>query len=103
MTILEQLRQPALESFCQRWKIRELAVFGSVARGQETQASDVDLLVSFDPESSWTLLDHIRMEDELAALLGRPVDLVSRRAIERSRNPNRREAILRSAETIYVA
>jgi predicted nucleotidyltransferase len=55
---------------------------------------DVDLLVSFAPDAKWGLFEHARMERELAALLGRPVDLVSRRAIESSENALRRSAIL---------
>lgn len=48
-------------------------------------------------------MDLVTMEDELESLLGRDVDLVSRRGIERSANWIRREAILSTAEPIYVA
>jgi len=65
--------------------------------------SDVDLLVVFEPEADWSLFDQVTMEEELAAILGRKVDLVSRRAVERSPNWIRRKAILESAETIHVA
>ena len=43
------------------------------------------------------------MEDELEGILGRPVDVVSRRGIERSRNASRRRAILESAQVVHVA
>ena len=92
-----------LASFCQRWRIAELALFGSALREDFDAKSDVDLLVTFTPDADWSLLDHIRMQGELAELLGRPVDLVSRRAIERSQNPIRKRAILRSARTVYAA
>ena len=65
--------------------------------------SDTDLLASFEPDAPWCVLDHVRMEDELAELLGRQVDLVSRRAVERSKNWIRRRAILSTARTIYAA
>ncbi len=93
----------ALADFCRRWKIRELALFGSVLSNAFGPASDVDVLVTFLPEAEWSLLDHIRMEQELSALLGRQVDLVSKRAIERSENWLRRRAILESAEVVYAA
>ena len=92
-----------LAEFCRRWKVAELALFGSTLRSDFTPLSDVDLLVTFEPEADWSLLDHVAMEDELSAMLGRKVDLVSRRAIERSANWIRRKAILETAEPLYVA
>jgi uncharacterized protein len=92
-----------LADFCRRWKVAELALFGSALRNDFTPASDVDMLVTFEPEAEWSLLDHVAMEDELSALVGRKVDLVSRRAIERSTNWIRRKAILGTAEPLYVA
>jgi predicted nucleotidyltransferase len=89
--------------FCQRWCIRELAVFGSTLGDDFGPDSDVDLLVTFAPEADWSLLDHVRMQLEMSALLGRPVDLVSRRAIERSPNAIRRAEILTTARTVYAA
>jgi len=93
----------ALNDFCLRWKIRELALFGSVLSNAFGPASDVDVMVTFLPEAEWSLLDHIRMEEELTALLGRQVDLVSKKAVERSENWLRRRAILESAEVVYAA
>jgi predicted nucleotidyltransferase len=90
-------------AFCQRWKITELAFFGSVLREDFRPDSDVDVLVSFAPEAAWSLFDHVAMEEELGALLGRKVDLISRRAIERSSNWIRRQAILNHAEPYYAA
>jgi predicted nucleotidyltransferase len=89
--------------FCRRWRIIELALFGSVLRDDFQPDSDVDVLVTFAPNASWSLLDHIQMEQELSAILGRGVDLVSKRAVERSANWIRRQAILGSAEVVYVA
>jgi predicted nucleotidyltransferase len=89
--------------FCRRWDIREFALFGSVVRPDFRDDSDVDVLVSFGPNAHWTLLDCVRMERELGAIFGRPVDLVTRRAIEQSANPIRRRHILESAEPVDVA
>ncbi len=89
--------------FCERWKINEFALFGSVLEERFGAASDVDVLVSFAPGAEWDLVDAARMEEELAGLFGRRVDLVTRRSIESSANPIRRHAILNSAVTIYVS
>ena len=92
-----------LRAFCVRWGVAELALFGSVLRDDFRPDSDVDVRVRFQPDARPTLFDLVRMEDELQQLIGRPVDLVSRRAIESSRNYLRRKAILGSAKVIYAA
>jgi predicted nucleotidyltransferase len=97
------LERSEVAAFCRRWKVRELAVFGSALREDFGPDSDVDLLVTFEPDANWGLLEQTTMESELAALLGRKVDLVSRRAVEQSTNWIRRQAILDSAETVHVA
>jgi len=97
------LDQEKIAEFCQRWKIIEFALFGSVLRDDFRPASDVDVLATFASDADWSLFDHVDMQEELSDLLGRKVDLVSRRAIERSDNWIRRKAILNTAEQIYVA
>lgn len=92
-----------LSAYCRRWAIRELAVFGSALRADFKPASDIDVLVTFAPDAAWSLLDCVQMQNELSELLGRPVDLVSHRAIESSPNPIRRHAILSTAEIVYAA
>jgi uncharacterized protein len=92
-----------LDEFCRRWKITELRMFGSALREDFRPDSDLDLLVDFAPDSEWTLLDHVAMEEELSGVLGRKVDLVSRRSIERSSNWIRRKAILETAEPYFVS
>jgi predicted nucleotidyltransferase len=89
--------------FCQHWKITEFSLFGSVLRDDFGPVSDVDVLVTFADDAQWSLLDHVDMQDELKEILGRNVDLVSRRGIERSRNKLRRKEILESAEVYHAA
>jgi len=91
-----------LDEFCRRWKIAGLRVFGSALRDDFRTDSDLDLLVSFAPDADWSLMDHVAMEEELAGIVGRKVDLVSQRAIERSSNWIRRKAILESAEPYFA-
>ena len=92
-----------LVDLCRRWKVTELALFGSVLRGDYGPDSDIDVLVSFAPDAHWSLFDLVRMQEELRALWGREVDLLERQAIEQSENYIRRKQILRSAEVIYAA
>jgi uncharacterized protein len=93
----------ALEAFCGRWDVAELSLFGSVLREDFGPTSDVDVLVTFAPDARPTLFDLAEMEEQLSELFGRPVDLVSRRGIESSRNPIRRDAILSSARVVHAA
>lgn len=97
------LPESQLAANCRRWRIRELSAFGSALRDDFGPESDIDFLVTFESGAAWNLLDRVRMQMELSELLGRPVDLVSRRAVEWSPNPIRRAAILRTARTVYAA
>jgi len=97
-----QMPSAELAAFCERWEIAELALFGSVLRDDFGPDSDIDVLVRFRPTATPTLLDLVRMENELSRLLGRKADLVEYAAVEASRNYIRRKAVLQSAETIYA-
>jgi uncharacterized protein len=70
---------------------RNVRVFGSVARGEDDDKSDIDLLVEF--ESGRSLLDHAGLWLELQDLLGCKVDVVNERGIK----PRIRERVLREA------
>ena len=99
-TLTLSLPTDALRQFCRRWKIHEVALFGSVLRTDFRPESDVDVLVTFADDADWGLLAHVQMQQELATLLQRPVDLLSKPAVERSPNWVRREAILNTAQVI---
>ncbi len=91
-----------IADFCRRWQIIELALFGSVIRDDFSQESDIDVLVDFEPGGT-PGIEFVSMTSELSDLLGRPVDVLTRSAVERSLNPIRREMILGSAEVVYAA
>ena len=91
----------ALESFCKKHNIVELSFFGSVLRDDFRDDSDVDVLVTFAPETRHSLFDMVHIQDELSELLGRPAVLVERKAIERSENYIRRRHILENTEQVY--
>lgn len=102
-TIADRLSElvPAdrIADFARRWKITEVSLFGSVLRDDFDADSDVDVLVSFDPAATWSLWDLTTMEDELAAIIGRKVDLVEKEGL---RNPFRRQYILSGRKVIYA-
>ena len=97
------LPRQEIAAFCRRWQITELALFGSALREDFGPESDIDFLVTFAKGTTWSLLDKSRMREELENLLGRGVDLINRRAVERSHNWIRREAILSSARVYYAS
>lgn len=90
-----------IANFCRRWKIQEMAVFGSALRADFDSESDIDIIVTFSDDADWSLLDHIRMQQELQAILGRDVDLLTKRAVENSQNWIRRKEILSTASVIF--
>jgi predicted nucleotidyltransferase len=103
MKLKIEIDNQQIAKFCRHWKIRELALFGSVLRDDFRPDSDVDVLVTFEEDTHWSLFDLVDMEDELKEILGREVDLVERRAVERSENYIRRRHILQFLEPVYVA
>lgn len=92
----------ALATLCRRYHVAKLELFGSRAKGTARPDSDVDLLVTFEPEQTPGLA-FFGMADEFASIFGRPVDLFTRDSVERSPNPYKRASILATAEPLYVA
>ena len=92
-----------IAAFCDRWGVAELALFGSVLRDDFGPESDVDVLVRFKAGRTVGLFAAARMSRELAEIFAREVDLMTRAAIERSRNHIRRKAILEAAQVVYAA
>ncbi|HOF61802.1 MAG TPA: nucleotidyltransferase family protein [Candidatus Latescibacteria bacterium] len=81
----------AILQIARRYGARNLRVFGSVARGEDTEMSDIDILVDFAPDVS--LFDHAALMEELESALGRKVDVVS----EHGLRPRMRERVLKEA------
>jgi predicted nucleotidyltransferase len=98
-TELANITSPQWADLCARWGIRRVEVFGSTSNGQATPDSDIDLLLTI--EGGVTLLDWVELRESLAKLLGRPVDILSRSAVEVDTNASRRQAILQSARLIH--
>jgi len=96
---LVAVEEDKLADLCRRYQVRELAVFGSAARGEMRPDSDVDLLVEFLPEAEIGLLEHAGLMLDLSELLGRRVDLVSKRGLKEMI----RDSIIREARPVYAA
>lgn len=94
-----QIDRERVAEFCRRHQVRRLALFGSVLRDDFRPDSDVDVLVEFAPDAQAGLFELARMEDELAEMLGRRVDL--RTPAELSRYF--RDEVVAGAETQYAA
>jgi uncharacterized protein len=94
-----QIDQTRLTELCRRYRVRELSVFGSAARGEMRPDSDIDLLVEFLPHAKVDLLDHAGLMLDLAQLLGRKVDLVSKNGLK----PLIRASVLAEARLVDAA
>ena len=92
--------EEAVSDLCRRWRIKELSLFGSLARGDAGPASAADVLVTFQPDEHRDPWDMVDLRDELARLFGRSVDVVVEGAI---RNPIRRQSIMRDKRRLYAA
>ncbi|MEI6426848.1 MAG: nucleotidyltransferase domain-containing protein [Pseudanabaena sp. ELA607] len=91
-----------IEAFCQYWQIQELYVFGSILRDDFCDDSDIDFLYSLSSTVSWSFSNLLRAEQDLSAIVGRDVDLVSKKSIDRDRNWLRRQNIFNSMRLVYV-
>lgn len=106
-TTAPKIRVPKakLAAFCQRWEITKLALFGPVVSddGNFGPESAVDVIARFRLEAHHGLFDLDHMEQELARLLGREINLISWRGLEQSGNRFHQERILGSALVVYAA
>ena len=105
MKVEEKLHvsKETIAKFCKKWNITEFAFFGSLLRDDFRPDSDVDVLVTFSPDSDWGIEHLLDMKEELESLFGRAVDLVEKRLVEESRNYIRRKHILSHLEAVYAA
>jgi len=97
----EELRKEGLKEklaeVCRKNDIVFMAVFGSFVKGEQSLKSDIDIAIEFDKNSRKTLLDLVRIEEELTKIFGRKVDL----GIFSSINPYIIEDVKREMRVIY--
>ena len=89
-----------IRAFCGKWKVVEFSLFGSVLRDDFRADSDIDVLLSFEKNSAWSLYDLVDMKDELKTIFGREIDLVEKEAV---RNPYRLRSMMAEQEVLYAA
>lgn len=89
-----------IADFCARRQIVRMEIFGSAARGELRAESDVDIMLTFQPSAPWSLYDIVDMQDELARLFGRAVDIVESGSV---RNPYRARSIEHDLQVVYAA
>lgn len=97
-----QIDREKIAEFCRARGIARLELFGSALRADFRGDSDVDLLCTLRTDAKCGLFEWVALKLALEEILGRTVDLVNRAGIERSRNPYRRNEILKTARPIYV-
>jgi predicted nucleotidyltransferase len=88
-----------LADLCQRFGVTKLALFGSAVRGQMRPDSDIDVMVEFDPAARIGILKFESLAEGLEALVGRKIDLVTKRGLK----PWVRPEVLREARVVYAA
>lgn len=94
-----EIDETALAELCRKYRVRELAVFGSTARGEARPDSDIDMLVEFLPHAKVDLVDYAGLMLDLSKLIGRKVDLVSKKGLK----PVIRASVLKEARLLYAA
>jgi uncharacterized protein len=93
------IADPSIREMCRRYRVKELAVFGSALREDFDVQSDVDLLVEFEPDVEVGFIAFSRLRRELSAHLHRPVDLVPKAGLK----PRIRSSVLSDAKILYAA
>lgn len=88
----------AIKDLCERYRVKELSIFGSALGEDFKTDSDIDLLVEFEPEAQIGFVTLSRMQRELSAILNRPVDLVPKGGLK----PKIREIVISSAKVLYA-
>ena len=88
-----------LAELCRRYHVRELALFGSAAKGGMREDSDIDILVEFSKDAEIGLLEFAGLMLDFSQSFGRKVDLVSKRALR----PLIRDSILQQTLPLYAA
>jgi uncharacterized protein len=95
------LPEVAIAQFCQRWKIQEFYLFGSILWQDFHSDSDIDVMVQFLPDARWGF-EIVDMKQELEEIFNRKVDFLTKKAIEQSENWIRRKEILETTRLVYA-
>ena len=93
---IKRILQEHREELREKYRVKEIGIFGSYVRGEQRRKSDLDVLVEFEPDAGIDLISFVELEDYLSRLLGIKVDLVMKSALK----PRIGERVLR--EVVYI-
>lgn len=101
MTLTSGMSVPVerIAEICRQYQVRELSLFGSAVRGGMGPESDIDVMVEFDADAMVGILRFAALSDDLEAVFGRRVDLVTKLGLK----PWVRPHVLREAKILYAA
>ena len=88
-----------IADFCRNWHVAEMSIFGSALRDDFRPDSDIDVMVVFEPDARIGLIGFSQMQIELSQMLGREVDLVTKKGLK----PRIREHVISESELLYAA
>src|ERR1017187_7688458 len=94
-----QIDETRLADLCRRYGVRELSLFGSAGRGEMRSGSDIDIMVEFEPDARIGLIKFESLSEELEALVGQKIDLVTKRGLKAWIRPH----VLKEARVLYAA
>ena len=94
-----QVDENKLADLCRNYDVRELSLFGSAVRGEMRPGSDIDIMVEFDPGARIGLLKFESLSEDLEALVGHKIDLVTKRGLKAWIRPQ----VLKEARIVYAA
>ena len=97
-TVQTKLPTEVIAQLCRKNQVSELSIFGSALRPDFGDHSDIDLLVTFQPQAQIGLIGFLRFQRELSEALGRKVDLVPKNGLK----PLIRDEILTQAQVLYA-
>lgn len=91
-----------IKRICKKWNISEFSFFGSVNTERFNSESDIDILLTFKNNASIGFFELSDIKEELEKVLGREVDIITKRGLEKSKNPVRKKSILNSSKIIFA-
>ncbi|NLE30499.1 MAG: nucleotidyltransferase family protein [Phycisphaerae bacterium] len=94
----QKKNRESIAKICQEHDIVQMAIFGSVARGNQTSKSDIDILITFRKGTTKTLFDLVTIENQLKKVFKRKIDLVTPDGL----SPLLKKEILSKARIIYA-
>lgn len=97
--VIPETTVQSVASLCRRFHVKELSLFGSALREDFAPSSDIDLLVEFEPGAEVGLMAFLRLQRELVATFGRPIDLVPKDGLR----PKIRAQVLSALKVLYAA